>query len=154
MNSDVTALIEQRLKTLQLIVGAIMMSMVAYVGIAFMLTRQQIIEPMSIPPLLPPVLAAVAVSTLMGAGFIVKNMTQKARTMGTPVERIQRYQGAMILGAALRESAGIIGLVLSLLTGSLVWVGLLSALAAFSILTNFPSRSALEELIMDVPPIG
>ncbi len=153
MNSDVTTLIEQKLKTLQLIVGAIMMSMVVYVGMAFILIRQQVIEPMTIPPLLPPVLAAVAVSTLAGAGFIVKNMIQRAQTMGSPAERVQRYQGAMIVGIALRESVGVIGFVLSLLTGSLVWVGLLSGLAAFSILTNFPSRSALENLVSDAPPI-
>jgi F0F1-type ATP synthase membrane subunit c/vacuolar-type H+-ATPase subunit K len=138
---------------MQIIVGAIMMSMAVYVGMAFMLIRQQAIEPMPVPPLLPPILAAVAVSTLAGAGFIVKGMTQKAGTMATPAERIQRYQGAMIVGAALRESVGVIGLVLSLLTGSLIWVGLLSGLAVFAILTNFPSRSALEKLVLDAPPI-
>lgn len=154
MSRELDPLIGQRLKTLQAIVMAAVMSLVAYVGIAFFLIRQEAIEPMTLPTILPPVLSAVAVSTLLIAGFIVKGLIDKAQLINPPIDRFGPYQAAVVVGVALRESAGIIGLVLTLLTGSLLWVCLLSALGTFAILSNFPTRSALENLIRDAPPIG
>ncbi len=153
MDPKIQILIEQRLKTLQLIIMAAVMSLVAYVGIAFMLISQEAIEPMSIPSTLLPILGGFAVSILFTASLIVKAMIGKARRIMPPADRLGPYQAAMIVGVALRESAGVIGLVLTLLTGSLLWVCLLSALAAFAILSNFPTRSALENLVQDAPPI-
>jgi F0F1-type ATP synthase membrane subunit c/vacuolar-type H+-ATPase subunit K len=154
MNPEMTSLIEQRLKTLQIIIMVAIMSLVTYVGIAFMLIRQEAIESTAIPSNLLPILAGFAVSTLFTASLIVKGMIAKARRIMPPTDRLGPYQAAMIVGVALRESAGVIGLVLTLLTGNLLWVSLLSALAAFAILSNFPTRSALENLVQDAPSIG
>lgn len=154
MNSEMAPPIGQRLKTLQIIVMAAVTSLVIYVGIAFFLIRQGAFQPTVIPTILPPVLSAVAVSILLVAGFIVTGLIDKARIINPASERFGPYQTAVIIGMALRESAGIIGLVLTLLTGSLLWVCLLSALGAFAILTNFPTRSALENLLRDAPPLG
>lgn len=153
MNHEIDRLIGQRLKTLQIIVMAAIMSLVTYVGIAFLLIWQEALEPMAIPTILPPVLSAVGVSTLLVANFIVKGLIEKARNLNPPIDRLGPYQTAVIVGVALRESAGVIGLVLTLLTGALLWVCLLSALAAFAILSNFPTRQALENLIRDAPPL-
>ncbi len=153
MDPKIRSLIEQRLKTLQIIVMVAIMSLVAYVGIAFMLIRQEAIEPMAMPSNLLPILAGFAVSTLFTASLIVKAMIAKARRITAPTDRLGPYQAAMIVGVALRESTGVIGLVLTLLTGNLLWVCLLSGLAAIAILTDFPTRSALENLVKDAPPI-
>ncbi len=153
MNPEMTLLIKQRLKTLQIIVMVAIMSLVAYVGMAFMLTSQEAIEPMAIPSTLLPILAGFAVSTLFTASLIVKAMTGKASRIMSPADRLGPYQAAMIVGVALRESAGVMGLVLTLLTGNLLWVSLLSGLAAIAILSNFPTQSALENLVQDAPPI-
>ena len=153
MSQSAESLIDQRLKTLQIIVLAAIMSLVAYVGIAFLLIRQDVVQPMAIPTILPPVLGAVAVSILLAANFIVKGLIDKARNLSPPTERLGRYQAAAVVGIALRESAGVIGLVLTLLTGSLLWVGLLSGLSAVAILTNVPTRSILEDLVREVTPI-
>ncbi len=154
MNPEMKLQIEQRQKQLQIIVMAGIMSLVAYVGVAFVLIRQGVIEPTAIPTLLPPVLSTIAVTNLLTAGFIVKGLIEKARTVNPPADRLDAYRVAMIVGVALRESSGVIGLVLTLLTGSLLWVCLLCVLATISILSNFPTRSALENLLRDSPPIA
>ncbi len=153
MDPEMTLLIEQRLKTLQIIIMAGIMSLMAYVGISIMLIRQEAIEPMAMPSNLLPILAGFAVSTLLTASLIVKGMIAKARRITPPADRLGPYQAAMIVGVALRESTGVIGLVLTLLTGNLLWVCLLSGLAAFAILSNSPTRAALETLVQDAPPI-
>lgn len=154
MDPKIKIFIEQRLKTLQIIIMTAIMSLVAYVGIAFMLVREGAIESLSMPPTLVPILCAFAVSTLFTASLIVKRMVAKAQRITVSADRLGPYQTAVIVGVVLRESAGVIGLVLTLLTGSLLWVCLLSALAAFAILSNFPTRSALENLVKDALPIG
>ena len=154
MSHKNTQLVGQRLKTLQIIVMAAVMSLVTYVGISIMLIRQGAIEPVSMPPIVLPILCAYSLSTLLTAPLIGKAMTGKARRIMPPTDRLGPYQAAMIVGVALRESTGVIGLVLTLLTGNLLWVSLLSGLAAIAILTDFPTRSALENFVRDAPPIG
>ena len=51
MNPEMKLQIEQRLKTLQIIIMTAIMSLVAYVGVAFVLIRQGVIEPTAIPTL-------------------------------------------------------------------------------------------------------
>jgi hypothetical protein len=109
---------------------------------------------MATPTILPWVLAVVAVSILATAGTIVKTIMARVRTVATASEQLATYRSAVIVGAAMRESVGVIGLFATLITHNLLWVGVLSALAALAILTNLPTRSALRAAVQESPPIG
>lgn len=151
---DESLLIERELRILQIIVYGITLSLVVYVGIALFLVRQGTVGPMTTPTILPWVLAAVAISTLAAAGTVVKTIMARVRTVETASERLTAYRSAVIVGAAMRESVGVIGLFATLITHNLLWVGVLSALAALAILTNLPTRSALRAAVQETPPIG
>lgn len=103
---------------------------------------------------LPAVLAAVAIAILAAAGTVVNSMTARVRRMQTAAEKLAAYRVAVIVGAALRESAGVIGLFATFVTGNLLWVGLLAAMAALAILTNVPTRPALRSALQENAPIG
>lgn len=151
---DENLVIERELRILQLIVYSITFSLVVYVGIAWFLLRQGTIGPTTTPTIFPWVLAVVAVSILATAGTVVKTIMARLRTVETTSEKLTTYRSAVIVGAAMRESVGVIGLFATLITHNLLWVGVLSALAALAILINLPTRSALQSALQEINPIG
>ncbi len=151
---DESIVLDQEIRKLQIIVFSMIFSLVIYGGIAVVLVRKGTAGPMTTPAILPWVLAAVAVSILATAGTFVKAIMARVRKVETASEKLTAYRSAVIVGAAMRESVGVIGLFATLITGNLLWVGLLSALATLAILTNLPTRSAVRAAVEDNAPIG
>jgi hypothetical protein len=150
---DDSLLIERELRILLIIVYSIAFSLLVYVGVAFVLLRQGTVGPIATPAFLPWVLAVVAVSILVTAGTVAKTIMARVRTVETASEKLTAYRSAVIVGAAMRESVGVIGLFATLITHNLLWVGVLSALAALAILTNLPTRSTLQSALQENTPI-
>lgn len=151
---DESLVIERELRILQIIVYSITFSLVVYVGVAWFLLRQGTVLPTTTSTILPWVLAVVAVSILATAGAVVTSIMARVRTVEATSEKLATYRSAVIVGAAMRESVGVIGLFATLVTHNLLWVGVLSALAAAAILTNFPTRSAMRAAVQEIAPIG
>jgi hypothetical protein len=151
---DDSLLIERELRILQIIVYSITFSLVVYVGVGIVLLRQGTVAPMTTPTVLPWVLAVVAVSILAAAGTVVKTIMARVRKVETASEKLTAYRSAVVVGAAMRESVGVIGLFATLITHNLLWVTLLAALAALAILTNLPTRLALRSALQENAPIS
>jgi hypothetical protein len=67
---------------------------------------------------------------------------------GTDVdEAMQRYTKSLLVAAGTREFASVVGLVLTLLTGNLTWVLVLSGVALVSMLIHWPRRAAVEDFL-------
>jgi hypothetical protein len=62
-------------------------------------------------------------------------------------EAMQRYTNSVVVAAALREIASIVGLALTLLTASMTWMLLLGGAALTSMLIHWPRRAAIEDFL-------
>ncbi len=136
--------------TLQLIQFAILNATVLYVVVAWMVTRSS--EPAlegATPEWLPHVLAALGLAALVAAGPVSKLLmrSQKARSGSGPQGLRQAIMQSHIIGAAIRESAAIYGLVATFVTGSMLWVGGMSLLTVLALLATWPTRSRLQPLV-------
>ncbi len=137
-----------------MIAGAGIFSLCLYAGIGFLSATQGDIEPMALPEAVPGVLAAAAVCILLTAGPIVSAMIRGSAKKTEPTSRLDGVTTAVVIGMAIRESPGIIGLVLTFLTGDPRWVIGLAGISILAMVAAFPRRSTLEKLLRDVPPIG
>ena len=147
-------LIEDRLRKQRMIAGAGIFSLVLYAGIGFLSAAQGDIVPTPLPEAAPGILAAAAVCLLIITGPIVSALIRKSVGKTEPAARLDGVTTAVVIGMAIRESPGIIGLVLTFLTGDPRWVVGLSGLSILAMIAAFPRRSTLENLLRDVPPIG
>jgi hypothetical protein len=62
-------------------------------------------------------------------------------------EALQRYLSSVVVASALREVAAVVGFVLTLLTGNLVWVIGLGAVATISMMVHWPRREAVRDFL-------
>lgn len=147
------ALVEQKLRILTVLCGALLSSLVIYVVIGIAVTGAGTRLAPELPAVVPWALAAAGVLTIT-AGETVSRMVLGQRLRGAtgPAQRLEAAQQAAILGQALREWAGVAGLIATLLTGSLVWCGALCAAAAVAILGAWPRRERLAAIAAGGPP--
>ncbi|MCD4748917.1 MAG: hypothetical protein K8R59_06030 [Thermoanaerobaculales bacterium] len=154
MNPELSALVQRQTTTMQIICAALTASLGFYVGIAWLLQRQGSFTMGPVPEDLPLILSLTGFSLLIVAEIVFRGLAARARRVEPPEGRLIPYQSAVVVGFALRESAGVLGLVLTLLTGDLRWVVGLSLLAGVAMVAAWPRRSTLEELVQAIPPIG
>ena len=143
-------MIDQRYRTLLVICGAIVASLAIYTGVAAVVLQQSggSLGEESLPPLLPAILASVGVTMLLGAGFVSSLILGPARQPGRTVEeRLAAYFQSVIVGFAVREGAGVLGLVITLLSGDLKWVLGLSGAAAIAMAVAWPRREKMSDLV-------
>jgi hypothetical protein len=107
-----------------------------------------------IDPAITTVIAVVALATLPVAEMLARALRTKAAAIGqdTGAEvALQSYSQGVIVGFAAREACGVIGLVLSLLTGSWLWAVTLSAVALVTMLVAWPRSHSVEEWLLQQP---
>ena len=131
----------QALTMLRVVCGALMAGIallgmvVAYLvaGTGFELAGGEV------PGILLPLAGLLTLGSLLSAPF-AEGILSKVPP-GTPRDvAMQRFQGAVIVGFALREGAGLFALVAGLLAGNLVWGLGLAGLALLGMLLAWPSE--------------
>lgn len=157
MNTASPSLVDASAQVTIVICIAILASIPCYVAVAWMVAGQRAdASGGGLPPILFWTLGAVGIALLAAAQAVWAAMKQGAATRPTPVERLASYRTAAIVSFAMRESAAIVGLVISLLTGDLRWCLALSAAAVLAMLLGFPRRAEMVRLAGDPAsaPIG
>jgi hypothetical protein len=150
----------QYMMPVRMISFAFSTSALAFVGIAWLM-----IEGMGFTALLPlsmPVATAIAVLQLVVilAGYLLSRSIRSApaaRLQGSVAasssdaarvaEAMQRYVKSVVVSAAFREAACVVGFILTVLTGDLMWVALLATAALISTTVHWPRRAAVEDYL-------
>ena len=154
--TDPTQVVAQKYMTLQILCAGILVSLPIYGFVAWLVQQESprgLAGGGAVPPVLPVALAAVAVVHLLAAAGVGRLIQRRATAAAHAEARAQGFVQATIVAFALREAAGIIGLVLSLLTGNLLWVLALGGLAALAMVAGWPRREQLAAIVAsDRPP--
>lgn len=152
---DIGTKIHRQVRTLQVICVAFASSLLLYAGLAWTLVEvlgfQAIAE---LDPAITTTIAVAALATLPAAEMLTKMLRSKAAALGqdTGAEvALQSYSQGVIVGFATREACGVIGLVLSLLTGSWLYAVTLSAVALVAMLVAWPRSHSVEEWLLQQP---
>jgi hypothetical protein len=143
------ALVDARLRNLNLICVAITGSVLVYGAVAWFLFARAGYAPSGAihdVPFLPYILAAAGVGALViapliSAAILRQGLSHVART--DPTAALNAVQTSVIVGFAVREAAAVIGLVITLLSGSMTWVVVLGAAAVASMLAAWPRKEKL-----------
>ena len=157
MNTASPSLVDASARVTIVICFAILASIPVYVAVAWMVAGQRADASGSgLPAVLVWALAAVGIALLAAAQTVWAALKRGAAARPTPAERLASYRTAAIASFAMRESAAIIGLVISLLTGDLRWCLALSAAAVLAMLIGFPRHADMVRLAGDpaAAPIG
>jgi len=157
VNTASPSLVDASAQVTIVICFAILASIPFYVAVAWMVAGQYPgASGGGLPAVLFWVLAAVGIALLAAAQAVWAAMKRGAAARPTPAERLASYRTAAIVSFAMRESAAIIGLVISLLTGDLRWCLALSAAAVLAMLLGFPRSADMVRLAGDpaAAPIG
>ena len=152
---QIDSLIDERLPTLRIISMAFVGSVLFYVGLCWLLLPTLGPEPIMDLPF--PVIAGIAASQLVVilAGYLLsRSIRAGAASVATaaatdpgrrPGIYMQRYVQSVVVALAMRELAAVVGLMLSLLTGQIMWVVFLGGASVISMLVHWPRRGAVEE---------
>ncbi len=147
------ALIEQKARILTILCGALLSSLVIYVVVGFTVAGSGRPVATGVPVVAPWVLAAAAVLALAAGETVSRTIfAQRSAGVTSPSARLEAYQQATIVGFGVREWAGILGLVATLLTGSLAWCVGLCAATALTMFAAWPRRERLAAIAADAPP--
>lgn len=149
------AAIEGHVQRMSLITSAMMMSVVIVMGIGWFLSSNQgaMTAATEDVPMLPMILAGAGVLALIASGAVGGALARAARTRATPEERLTAFGSAHIVATAMRESAAIVGLVATMVSGDPTWVLALGVLALVAIAASWPRRERFAELVR-TPPVG
>lgn len=157
MEATPPALVNDAARVTTVICAAILLAVPVYVAVAWIVVGQGVgASGSALPPVLTWALAAVGAALLSVAQAVWAAMTRGAAARPTPAERLAAYRTAAIVSFAMRESAAIVGLAITLLTGDLRWCLGLGAAAVLAMLLGFPRRADMARLAGDpaAAPIG
>lgn len=151
--------IARYLPLLNILAFAFCASVVVYIVVGWLLIDVLGFEALAALP--PAMVTAIAASQLFVilAGYLISNAIRgpaPARQRSGGIDRatsddaeadMQRYARSVIVASALREVAAVVGLVLTLLSGELVWVALLGAATIVSMIVHWPRRGAVQDYL-------
>ena len=137
---------ERTLVTCRIICAAMAGSVIVYLAVGYFLVEVQSIPPIgALPEIGIWLLAAAALAPLGIAGFVEK-MVYRAKETDSAIPSAEAFQQAVIVGFVLREGTAVIGLILTLMTASTVWVYGLGLIAFLSMLASWPTAARAERL--------
>ena len=151
MASPAPASPEQRFRTLQFICWGFVVALGIYLVLARALASQGT-GPTGFPAFLPWALVALAGFAILAAPFVASLGLRAAERRDDPEARANAYQQSVVAAFALREAAGIIGIVVTLLTGHWLWSAGLTGAAALSMATGWPTRAAFDRFVEPTAP--
>lgn len=147
------------LPRLNILAFAFCASVVAYIVVGWLLIEVLGFEALAALP--PAAVTAIAASQLLVvlAGYLISNAirgaapaSQTSRGIDRAArddaeEAMQRYTRSVVVASALREVAAVVGLVLTLLSGELLWVALLGGATIVSMIVHWPRRGAVQDYL-------
>lgn len=139
------ATLDVRFRTILLIWASLLGGVTLFTGAVLALTTGAI---GAWTPTLDPELAAplmiLPVSSMVG-GIVFRR--GEAKRSGDAAQRLTAYQNQVIVGAALQEGGGLLGLVLCLLAGQPTWAVGVWAVTAVAMGLTRPTRDELDLLL-------
>jgi hypothetical protein len=134
-----------RVRSLQIVCGAIALGLL-FVNAVLGLLRARGLAPVPIPQMVSIVLFAAGVALLVAAPAIKGAVYKRADAEGIHGDLgkvFAAYRKATLMAFALREAAGLIGFVLSILTGNPWWSRGLGGAAVIAMAMDWPKREHL-----------
>jgi hypothetical protein len=147
MNADETRQLTTRL---QLIYGGLIAAVLIYVAVAWLAVAQGNVQAQPLPDLLVAVLVGLAGADLLAGPAIRQILLKQVDGSGGEIpgpEAGMKIQRAYVAGAAVTEAAAVFGLILTFLSGRVVWTVVLSAAVVVALLASWPSRSKVRSLL-------
>jgi len=145
MDPDTSRLVDAKMRLLTLLCAALALSLAVYVVVAVIVVGAAggpVAE--GIPPSTAWILAAVALASLAAAETVSRAIRARAASSGsTAAARLEAYQQATIVGFAMRESAAVMGLVATFLTGQVGWCVVLAAASGLAMAVAWPRRDRI-----------
>jgi hypothetical protein len=136
--------IESTIRTTRLIWLALMAGVAAYAGVTWYLTstNDMALGGAGIPRVLLWIALGYMIASIAAAP-VVEQAVWKNATAGTHAEIARAWSTEKIVGLAIREGAGLLGITVALLMGSGTWAVLFGAAAVGSIFLAAPERADL-----------
>jgi hypothetical protein len=133
-----------RIRNLQVVCGAVVLGLVLVNAVLFIVRGK--LQPAPIPGIVPIVLFLVGVAILVAAPAVKGAVYKRADAEGIQGDLgkvFAAYRKATLMAFALREAGGLIGFVLSILTGNPWWSWGLGGAAVIAMLFDWPQREHL-----------
>ena len=127
-----------QIRQLRIVWFALMMSIAAFAGVAGFLLRSGGLEIGQTLPRAALTYGAIVTVLILPLAQIVRRKVQAAPPRAAAEEVARRWQAGWIVGQALREVVGILGLTLALLAGSITWVWAFALASLGSMLLSPP----------------
>jgi hypothetical protein len=129
----------------RLIVLAMVLGISAFAVVATVLQAGGAVEEGLVPPGILPLVAGAVLILLFTAPIVRRAVWESAQPA---VEELpQRWLTALIVASAVREGAGLLGIVLGMLAGSSFWIIALGGAAVAAMALTFPRGEELESEI-------
>lgn len=135
-----------RFRRLQILCFAILMAVVMVNVVLVILLASGNLDPKPLSPNVPIALFAIGLALLVSSGAVKRAVYKRADAEGfdgDPGRFFNAYQTATIIAFALREAGGLIGFILSLLTGNPWWSWGLGGAAVIAMVFDWPKREQL-----------
>jgi MFS family permease len=138
------AQIHQHLKAMRLLAGSMMAGVVVFGAVALTLLASGDFEPpgTALPDLLVGGLAVASVLLIVAAPVVTRKLAE--RRAQDLAAALQRHRTRVVIGFALREAAGALGILLALLTGFTSWGLALAGAALVTMGVAWPRREDLD----------
>lgn len=137
---------DDRFRRLQIVCFAILMAVVMVNVVLVVLLTTGNLDPKPVPRSLPIILFTIGLVLLVSSGAVKAAIFKRADAEGfdgDPGKVFNAYQNATLIAFALREAGGLIGFILSLLTGNPWWSWGLGGAAVIAIIFDWPKRERL-----------
>jgi len=129
----------------RLIVLAMVMGISTFAVVATVLQAGGAVEGGLVPPGILPLVAGAVLILLFTAPIVRRVVWESAQP---PLEELpQRWLTALLVASAVREGAGLLGIVLGMLAGSTFWILAMGGAAVASLALTFPRGEELESEI-------
>ncbi len=131
------------MRSLQVIWGALVGTVVAYTLGAYWAMSTGVIELAVIDASVMPYVALAALALMIGGTVVRRVMVRRIDPAAEPAARLAGYMSASVSSLAVTESGGLVLLTLGMLSGSATWVLAGGFAAALVMLTVRPSAKDL-----------
>lgn len=120
-NAEIRHVIRQHMKVVRLMAGSMMAGVVIFGALSLTLLASGDFQPRSeaLPALLPFGLAAAAILMLLAGPFIMRRLASEPASSAGEV--LQKHRTRVVVGYAIWEAAGVLGIILALVTGLTGW---------------------------------
>ena len=150
MSGDAT--VEERIRAAQIVVAALAMGVLTFTGVVVGLVATGGTAPVAGAGMASlPLYGAPVAAILLALAPVVRRRILDSGPARDRAQAVGRWSTATIVSMALREGAGILGLVLSLLAGSATWAVVFGVASVGAMVLSWPRGDDLRERLRRLP---